>query len=100
MSDCVFCDIVNGKAKATLVWQDDLVSAFLDIQPINAGHIDIVPNAHAAYLADLPADTGAHMFGVAQRLAQALLAHLGERGPEGGVDPHHLTVGAHLRAEQ
>jgi histidine triad (HIT) family protein len=72
MSECIFCDIVKGKAEATLVWQDDLVSAFLDIQPVNAGHIDIVPNAHAAYLADLPADTGAHMFRVAQRLARAL----------------------------
>jgi histidine triad (HIT) family protein len=72
MSDCIFCDIVNGKTEATLIWQDDLVSAFLDIQPVNAGHIDIVPNAHAANLADLPADSGAHMFRVAQRLAQAL----------------------------
>ena len=72
MSNCIFCDIVKGKAEVTLVWQDDLVSAFLDIQPVNAGHIDIVPNTHAAYLADLPADTGAHMFRVAQRLAQAL----------------------------
>lgn len=48
------------------------MSAFLDIQPVNAGHIDIVPNVHASYLADLPEDTGAHMFRIAQRLAQAL----------------------------
>jgi len=72
MSDCIFCAIVNGEAEATLVWQDDLVSAILDIQPVNAGHSCVVPNAHASYLADLPADTGAHMFRVAQRLAQAL----------------------------
>jgi histidine triad (HIT) family protein len=72
MSDCIFCDIVNGKAEATIVWRDDLVSAFLDIQPVNAGHIDIVPNEHASYLADLPEATGAHMFRVAQRLAGAL----------------------------
>jgi len=72
MSDCIFCAIVNGEAEATLVWQDDLVSAILDIQPVNAGHICVVPNVHASYLADLPADTGAHMFRVAQRLAQAL----------------------------
>jgi histidine triad (HIT) family protein len=72
MSDCIFCDIVRGEAEATLVWQDDLVSAFLDIQPINAGHICVVPNVHASDLADLPADAGAHMFPVAQRLAQAL----------------------------
>lgn len=72
MSDCIFCDIVNGRAEATLVWQDDLVSTLLDIQPINAGHILIVPNEHAAYLADLPEETGAHMFRIAQRLAGAL----------------------------
>ncbi len=72
MSDCIFCDIVSGRAEATLIWQDDLVSAFLDIQPVNSGHIDIVPNVHASYLADLPEDTGAHMFRIAQRLALAL----------------------------
>jgi histidine triad (HIT) family protein len=72
MSDCIFCDIVNGQAEATLVWQDDLASAFLDIQPVNAGHIIIVPNVHASYLADLPEETGAHMFRIAQRLAQGL----------------------------
>lgn len=72
MSQCIFCDIVNGQAEATLVWQDDLASAFLDIQPVNAGHICVVPNIHATHLADLPADTGARMFQVAQRLAQAL----------------------------
>ena len=72
MSSCIFCDIVHGKAEATVIWQDDVVCAFLDIQPINAGHIDIVPNDHAAQLADLPPEAGAHLFRVAQRLAQAL----------------------------
>jgi histidine triad (HIT) family protein len=72
MSDCIFCDIVNGEAESTIVWQDDVVTAFLDIQPVNPGHIDVVPNAHASCLADLPEETGAHMFVVARRLAQAL----------------------------
>ena len=72
MSDCVFCDIVKGRAEATLVWQDHLVSAILDIQPVNAGHLVIVPNVHSSYLASLPEETGAHMFRVAQRLAHAL----------------------------
>ena len=72
MSDCVFCDIVNGHAEATLVWADDLVSTFLDIQPVNSGHMDIVPNVHASHLADLPEDTGAHMFQIAQRFSRAL----------------------------
>jgi histidine triad (HIT) family protein len=72
MTDCVFCDIVAGRAEATLVWQDDLVSAILDIRPVNPGHVVIVPNVHSTYLVSLPEETGAHMFTIAQRLARAL----------------------------
>jgi len=74
MSNCIFCDIVAGAAEATVVYQDDLVTAFMDLKPINAGHMDVVPNAHATGLADLPAETGAHMFRVAKTLAAALRA--------------------------
>jgi histidine triad (HIT) family protein len=44
----------------------------MDIQPINPGHLLVVPNQHASSLADLPEEVGAHMFSVAQRLAIAL----------------------------
>ena len=44
----------------------------MDIQPVNPGHLLVVPNAHAVYLADVEANVGAHMFVVAQRLAAAV----------------------------
>ena len=44
----------------------------MDIQPVNAGHVLVVPNAHASYLVDLPPETGAHMFKVAQRVSLAI----------------------------
>jgi len=72
MTHCIFCDIVSGHSEATLVWQDELVAAFLDIQPINAGHLLIVPKVHATEMADLSEDTGAHMFRIAQRLTHTL----------------------------
>lgn len=72
VSDCVFCEIVAHRAEATLVRQDDLVTAFMDTQPVNAGHVLVVPNEHATFLADLPEETGTHMFRVAQRVARAL----------------------------
>lgn len=72
MSDCIFCDIIAGKATASMVYRDNVCSAFLDTQPINAGHILVVPNDHAASLADLIPITGGHMFQVAQRLVRAL----------------------------
>lgn len=74
MDGCIFCDIVTGSADASFVYRDEVVSAFMDIQPVNAGHVLIVPNGHASGLSDLPEETGAHIFRVAQRLAKAIRA--------------------------
>lgn len=72
MSDCVFCDLVAGKAPASVVYEDDATLVFLDIGPVNPGHMLIIPKAHAAGLADLDEETGAHLFRVGMRLATAL----------------------------
>ena len=72
MSECVFCDIAAGTAPASILYQDALCLAFMDIQPVNAGHLLVVPIRHATYLADLPPDTGAQLFRVAQQLSAAL----------------------------
>ncbi len=70
-SDCIFCQIVSGDAPATVVYEDDVVIAFLDVNPVAPGHLMVVPRAHLPALADVDADTGAHMFNVAQRIAAA-----------------------------
>ena len=72
MSGCTFCDILSGKLPSSVVFQDDVCCAFMDIQPINPGHVLVIPNRHAAYLAELDEETGAHMFNVAQRVAKAI----------------------------
>ncbi len=72
MSSCIFCAIVAGQAPASVVYRDDLCTAFLDIQPVNLGHLLVVPNDHATYLTDLPPETGGRLFQVAQQLASGL----------------------------
>jgi histidine triad (HIT) family protein len=72
MSDCVFCNIVSGDLPSSIVYRDEHCTAFMDIRPVNPGHVLIVPNRHATYLADLDEEIGAHMFRVAQRIARAL----------------------------
>jgi histidine triad (HIT) family protein len=72
MRDCVFCKILAGQAPSSVVYQDNVCWAFMDIQPVNPGHVLIIPTEHAAHLAELDEETGAQMFRVAQRLAQAL----------------------------
>ena len=55
-----------------IVHRDDVCTAFMDIQPVVAGHTLIIPNDHATYLADLPEAAGAHIFRLAQRIAASL----------------------------
>lgn len=70
--ECIFCGIVDGNLPASLVSDDDRSIAFMDIQPVNAGHVLVIPREHAARLADLDEDTGAHLFRIGQRITQAL----------------------------
>jgi histidine triad (HIT) family protein len=74
MNRCVFCEIVGGRSPSSVVFQDERCIAFMDIQPVNPGHLLVVPIEHAATLSDLDEDVGAHVFRVAQRLAGALRA--------------------------
>lgn len=69
---CVFCGILSGRLESSPVYADALVVAFMDIQPVNTGHVLVVPRAHAAGLADLDEDLGALLFRIAHRLARAL----------------------------
>ncbi|MDQ6669256.1 MAG: HIT family protein [Chloroflexota bacterium] len=72
MASCTFCAIAAGELPSSLVWRDELVLAFLDIQPRNPGHTLVVPRTHHPSLAALPETTGARMFLMAQRIASVL----------------------------
>lgn len=76
--DCVFCRIVAGTAEASIVYEDDRVLAFCDVNPVNPGHVLIIPKAHGVGLADLDESDGSRMFMVAQRVA-AVLRRIGLR---------------------
>src|SRR6266542_2977077 len=69
---CVFCKIAAGEAKAEIVYQDELVTAFRDIHPIAPTHILIVPNKHIESVNTLkPEDEPliGYVFTVARKLA-------------------------------
>ena len=76
MSDqsCVFCAIVAGEAEASIVHADEDVLAFLDIAPVNPGHLLVIPRRHAVGLGDLPDGLLPKVAAVAQRLAGTLRA--------------------------
>ena len=51
-NDCVFCAIAAGEIPSFKVYEDDLVLAYLDINPFAKGHTLVIPKAHAAGLLD------------------------------------------------
>lgn len=71
-SDCIFCGIVNDPSQSEVVWDDETVLAFMDINPTTAGHVLVIPRDHHTALTDLPPETAAHMMRVGQRIAQGL----------------------------
>lgn len=71
-SDCPFCAMAAGASPASVAYEDDRVIAFMDTGPVNPGHLLVVPRRHAASLADLDEDTGAHLFRVTLRMAAAV----------------------------
>lgn len=67
----MFCAVVAGQAPASIVWQDDHCVAFMDLFPLNEGHVLVVPRVHAPLLNELPADLRDHLFRVACRVIAA-----------------------------
>lgn len=70
--DCVFCLIVRGDAPASVVAESEAVLAIMDIDPVTAGHVLVMPKAHLPALSDLPGETASEMFAVARQVAAAL----------------------------
>ena len=70
---CIFCQIVKGKAPASIVFQDENITAFMDTQPLFQGHTLIVPNYHFTGLTDLDDRYGTLMFITGRRVAKAIL---------------------------
>jgi histidine triad (HIT) family protein len=69
---CLFCGIAARTIEAKIVWEDAISLAFLDHRPLFAGHCLLVPRAHYATLADLPADLVGPLFLNAQHLTKAV----------------------------
>lgn len=107
--DCVFCQIVAGKIPSEILYQDEEVIAFRDINPQAPKHLLIIPKKHISSLAQLSEEDlplMGHVVNIANQLAKREgIAETGYRlvincGREGGqLVPHlhlHLIGGRRL----
>ena len=66
---CTFCDLIHGAGEVSICYEDADALAFMDIQPVNAGHVLVVPRQHHESLVDTPPELATHLFQVAMQLA-------------------------------
>ena len=74
MSDCIFCKIINGDIPSQKVYEDELVYAFRDINPVAPVHILIIPKEHiccANELNDSHKELIGHIILTAAKIAKA-----------------------------
>jgi histidine triad (HIT) family protein len=72
MDNCIFCRIIKGDIPGTVIYEDDLVFAFLDIGPINFGHTLVIPKEHYASICAVPEEVCGRMMHVGSRIGVAL----------------------------
>lgn len=102
MKNCIFCKIIAGELPSTKLYEDDLVYAFLDISPINPGHLLVIPKEHHVSASSIPEETAGRMFHIGSRFgvafkraidADGFNLHLADGACAGQVVMHaHLHV--------
>jgi histidine triad (HIT) family protein len=78
--ECIFCKIRDGQIPSTRVYEDEKTLAFMDINPLNDGHLLVIPKAHAETIYDLPAEDFAAVARAAKKIAEAIRQSLRPEG--------------------
>jgi histidine triad (HIT) family protein len=83
--ECVFCEIVRRACPASVVYEDDLTMAFLDIHQFNPGHTLVIPRAHIPDVRELDSATGTALMETVSRVTRAV----GAAFPSDGISLWH-----------
>src|SRR3989338_3169179 len=72
MKDCIFCKIIQGEIPCEKIYEDSQALAFLDIHPINKGHVIVVPKEHTENLLTVSTTLLHKVMDAVQKIAIAL----------------------------
>lgn len=72
MSSCIFCKIIAGEIPSVKIYEDELVFAFMDIAPINKGHVLVIPKKHHESCVTIDEATAGRMFKIGAQIGVAL----------------------------
>jgi histidine triad (HIT) family protein len=104
---CIFCKIARKQVPASIIYEDETVMAFLDIQPLNEGHTLVIPKKHYVDIFDIPEDQLSKVYKVAKQVSAAIkkaansdgISIIQQNGKAAGQDIFHFHVHAVPRFE-
>ena len=70
---CIFCDILDGKRDAHILYEDESHVSFLDKYPIDVGHSLVVPRNHHERITDMNSENVGNIFRIVPKIAKAIL---------------------------
>jgi len=80
MENCIFCKIANKEIPCYKIYEDDLVLAFLDINPVVAGHVLVIPKKHFENIFDIEEGYLKSIIGAAKTISIKMKESLGVEG--------------------
>ena len=78
--DCIFCNIALKKSEAVIIFENEKVVAFLDINPVNYGHTLVISKTHYDNFLTIPAKELEELTKITQHLAGAVKRSLDATG--------------------
>lgn len=105
---CLFCKIIEGEIPSYTVYEDDVVKAFLDINPDSNGHLLIIPKKHILDIDSIDNDTLTHIFDVSKILKKKLeeslnidgITYIQNNGDVQEVKHFHLHMKPYYKEKQ
>jgi histidine triad (HIT) family protein len=79
-ASCAFCEIVAGRLPASVVYNDDLTMAFVDLRQFHPGHTLVIPKEHVSDVRGLSGDTGAALMKTLAQVTRAVAAAFPNEG--------------------
>ncbi|PIQ77227.1 HIT family protein [Candidatus Peregrinibacteria bacterium CG11_big_fil_rev_8_21_14_0_20_46_8] len=72
MKNCTFCKIITGDLPSSKIYEDKELLAFLDIQPVNKGHVLVIPKQHKELMTELDDKILGSMIALSKKINQAM----------------------------
>ena len=106
--DCLFCKITNHEINSNIIYEDEIVSCFLDAFPDSNGHLLIVPKNHTLDIDTIDNDTLHHIFDIAKKMKTLLyekmncdgLTFIQNNGDVQEIKHFHLHLKPHYKEHQ